>query len=145
MREYTFRSEWHVAAEPDAVYRALSDVAAYPTWWSQVVAAQWLDDTSGEIRCRSLLPYELVFVAHRVIEDPLQRILRANLHGDLSGTSQWTVHANGSRTVAVFDEEVDVKKRFARAAGFLIRPALKFNHDLMMRSGEKGLRRLLER
>jgi carbon monoxide dehydrogenase subunit G len=144
MSEYKFRSEWHVAAEPDAVYQALSDVAAYPTWWPQVVGAQWLDDTSGEIRCRSMLPYELVFVAHRVIEDPVKRVLRANLDGDLTGTSQWTISANGSGTVAVFDEDVDVRNRLARLAGRLVRPALKYNHDRMMQSGEKGLQRLLE-
>ena len=45
--------------------------------------------------------------------------------------------------MAVFDEEVDVRKRLVRAAGRLARPALRFNHDLMMRAGEKGLRRKL--
>jgi uncharacterized protein YndB with AHSA1/START domain len=143
MSGYTFRSEWHVAADPDAVYQALADVAAYPSWWPQVVAARWLDATSGEIRCRSLLPYELVFVAHRVIEDPVERVLRATIDGDLAGTSQWTVRPDGSGAVAVFDEEVEVHKQAVRRAGFLVRPALRFNHDLMMRSGEKGLRRHL--
>jgi hypothetical protein len=32
-----------------------------------------------------------------------------------------------------------------RAAAVVARPALTFNHGLMMRSGEAGLRRLLER
>lgn len=144
MSEYTFRSEWHVAADPDAVYAALVDVAAYPQWWPQVVGARWLDEGSGEVRCRSLLPYELVFVVHREVEDPVGRVLRARVDGDLSGTSQWTVRANDWGTVAVFEEEVDVHKRLMRAAGILARPALRFNHDRMMRSGEKGLRRLLE-
>jgi polyketide cyclase/dehydrase/lipid transport protein len=144
MSEYAFRSQWHVAATPDAVYQALADVAEYPSWWPQIVGARWLDDTSGELRCRSLLPYDLVFVARRVVEDPVDRVLRATIDGDLAGTSQWTVRANGSGTVAVFDEKVSVHKRGVRAAGFLVRPALRFNHDLMMRSGEKGLRRLLE-
>lgn len=143
MPDYRFRSEWHLAAGPDEVYQALVDVEGYPTWWPQVVAARWLDDSSGEVRCRSLLPYELVFVARRVVEDPVKRILRAHLDGDLTGTSEWTVRANGSGTVAVFDEDVDVRKRLARLAGRVARPALTFNHDRMMRSGEKGLRRHL--
>ena len=36
-------------------------------------------------------------------------------------------------------------KALLRAAGRLLRPALRFNHDLMMRAGEKGLRRALRR
>ena len=72
-------------------------------------------------------------------------MLRASLTGDLAGTSQWTVGADdaGTGSVAVFDEEVDVHKGLVRAAGRLVRPALRFNHDLMMRAGEKGLRRHL--
>ena len=46
-------------------------------------------------------------------------------------------------TLAVFDEDVAVHKSAVRAAGRLVRPALRFNHDLMMRSGERGLRKFL--
>lgn len=141
--EYVFRSEWRVDASPDAVYATLQDVAGYPSWWPQVVAASWLDDDSGEVRCRSVLPYELVFVVHRELEDPKTRVLRARMDGDLAGFSQWTVSAHDGGSVAVFDEEVDVHKRLVRAAGRFVRPALRFNHDVMMRSGEKGLRKHL--
>lgn len=141
--EYVFRSEWRIDADPDDVYTALQDVESYPTWWPQVVAARWLDGDSGEVRCRSLLPYELAFVVHRDIEDPLTRVLRARMDGDLAGFSQWTVSARDDGSVAVFDEEVDVRKRLVRAAGRFARPALRFNHDVMMRSGERGLRRKL--
>jgi hypothetical protein len=108
-----------------------------------VVAVRRIDELSGELRCRSLLPYDLVFVVHREVEDAAAGVLRARLDGDLTGTSQWTVRAEGSGSVAVFDEYVDVRKRLVRAAGRLVRPALRFNHDLMMRAGEKGLRRQL--
>jgi ribosome-associated toxin RatA of RatAB toxin-antitoxin module len=143
MSEYTFRSEWRIDADPDEVYATLQDVESYPSWWPQVVGAKWLGDDSGEVRCRSLLPYELSFVIHREVEDPDAHVLRARLDGDLAGFSQWTVTARDGASVAVFDEEVDVRKRLVRAAGRLARPALRFNHDLMMRAGEKGLRRKL--
>jgi hypothetical protein len=138
--EYVFRSEWRIAAGPDDVYATLQDVESYPTWWPQVVGARWIDDDSGEVRCRSLLPYELTFVVHREVEDARTRVLRARLDGDLAGFSQWTVAARNGGSVAIFDEEVNVRKRLVRAAGRLARPALRFNHDLMMRAGEKGLR-----
>lgn len=142
---YVFQSHWRLPVDPDRVYAALLDVANYPNWWPQVRSARELGDGSGELRCRSLLPYDLVFVAHREIEDPQQRILRARLEGDLRGFSQWTVGADGDATVAVFDEEVSVGNSAVRRAGLFARPVLRFNHDLMMRAGEHGLRRYLTR
>jgi uncharacterized protein YndB with AHSA1/START domain len=151
--EYVFRSQWRLPAPAAAVYEALRDVESYPQWWPQVVAVRRLEDAGGELRCRSLLPYDLVFTVHREIEDAASGVLRAALTGDLAGTSQWTVRdtgtargtgaGTGTGSVAVFDEEVDVHKGLVRAAGRLVRPALRFNHDLMMRAGEKGLRRHL--
>jgi hypothetical protein len=141
---YVFRSEWHIRAGADAVYAALDDVATYPLWWRQVRSARWIDDRSGEITCRSLLPYDLTFVVARELEDPVDRVLRGTLTGDLNGTSQWTITANGDGAVAVFDENVTVGRGMLRAVGLVARPALTFNHGLMMRSGEAGLRKHLE-
>ena len=140
---YVFRSTWRLPAARADVYRALVDVDSYPRWWPQVRAARRLDDTSGELRCRSLLPYELGFVVRREIEDAAAGILRAELTGDLTGWSQWTVTEDGTGTVAVFDEDVRVGNAMLRAAGRLVRPVLAFNHGAMMRAGEWGLRRHL--
>jgi hypothetical protein len=91
-----------------------------------------------------MLPYDLVLLARRVVEDPVTRVLRATLEGDLVGTSEWTISSDGAGTLAVFDEDVRVGKAAVRAAGRLARPVLRFNHDRMMRSGERGLRRYLD-
>lgn len=144
-RRYVFRSEWRINASADAVYAALDDVAGYPSWWRQVRSARWIDDHSGEITCRSLLPYDLTFVVAREREDPVERVLRGTLTGDLNGTSQWTITAQGDGAIAVFDEDVSVGRGLLRAAGVVARPALTFNHGLMMRAGEAGLRKYLER
>jgi hypothetical protein len=78
------------------------------------------------------------------VRDADEMVLRAHMEGDLNGTSQWTITADGSdASVAVFDENVSVGSGLLHTAGRLFRPALKFNHDLMMRSGEKGLRKYL--
>ena len=145
MQRYVFRSTWRLDASTDDVYAALADVETYPTWWPQVRGGRRLDELSGEIVCRSLLPYDLTFVATRVIEDPVARVLRATLSGDLNGTSEWRITAAGSGSVAVFDEDVSVGNGMINAAGIAARPVLKFNHDLMMRAGERGLRRHLTR
>jgi hypothetical protein len=142
---YLFRSTWRFDDSPDRVYAALVDVESYPIWWHQVRAVRQLDDSSGELTCRSLLPYDLTFVVHREVEDPVRRVLRATMTGDLAGTSQWTIEADGSGTSAVFDEDVVVRRALIRTAARIARPALTFNHGLMMRSGEKGLRHHLAR
>ncbi len=140
MSNYTFRSEWRLAAQPDDVFGILCDVENYPRWWPQIRDARRIDDASGTLTCRSLLPYDVVFVMHREVEDRAAGVLKASLSGDLVGTSQWTVQPEGDGTLAVFDEDVSVGKGMIRAAGFLVRPVLRLNHDHMMRSGEKGLR-----
>jgi len=142
-QRYVFRSTWRLDAPPDLVYDTLADVETYPTWWHQVRGGRRIDDASGEIICRSLLPYDLTFIATRVIEDPVEHILRATLSGDLNGTSQWSINPNGTGTIAIFDEDVTVGNSLIRAAGIAVRPVLKYNHDLMMRAGERGLRKRL--
>jgi hypothetical protein len=145
MSDFVFHSEWRVAADPDAVYTALANVEAYPSWWPQVKSARWLDDGFGEMRCRAKLPRDLVFRARWVVEDPDNRELKAELEGDLIGSSQWQIEPDGAGTVAVFDQAVDVRRRLLRLAATVGRPALRFNQEAMMRGGEKGLRGLLER
>jgi hypothetical protein len=145
MSSYVFRSEWRLPAPPAEVYDVLADVEQYPEWWPQVRRARRLDELSGELTCRSLLPYDVVFVMHRELEDPAGRVLRARMSGDLNGSSQWTVTPDGPGCRAVFDEDVSVGSGALRVANRFPRPALRFNHDLMMRSGERGLRQYLRR
>jgi hypothetical protein len=140
---YVFRSEWRLPAGPDEVYAALQDVEDYPVWWPQVVQVRRIDDLSGELTVRSRLPYTLTVLLHREVEDPVRRVLRATLDGDMTGMSQWTVSASGPGSVAVFDEAVDMRRRAIRTADRFARPALVFNHSLMMRAGERGLRSFL--
>jgi uncharacterized protein YndB with AHSA1/START domain len=142
---FAFQSRWHLPVAPPQVYEVLRDVERYPQWWPQVRKARPIDETSGELTCRSLLPYDLVFVMEQEVQDPDDLVLRARMTGDLNGTSQWTITADGDGgSYAVFDEDVSVGSGMLSAAGRLFRPALKFNHDLMMRAGEKGLRDYLE-
>lgn len=140
---FHFTSTWRLPAGPDAVYAALVDVAGYPRWWPQVRSARQLDEHSGEVRCRSLLPYDLVFLARQVVADPVARVLSARLDGDLCGQSEWHITADSAGATAVFIEDVEVAKPMVRRLGLLARPLLRANHDLMMRSGEIGLRQHL--
>lgn len=142
---YVFRSEWVLDAAPSRVYAALADVDAYVTWWPEIRSVRRVSDSAGEVTCRSLLPYDLRFTVSRELEDAAAGVLGARLTGDLDGTSRWTVSAAGAGSLAVFDEDVVVRKALVRGAGLLGlgRPVLRANHGVMMRSGLAGLRRHL--
>lgn len=142
---YVFHATWRIAAPVDDVYRALADPESYPAWWPQVRSVVRLGSDAGVMRVRSLLPYDLVVSGTRELEDPVGRVLRARLEGDISGWSGWQIAAVDDATVAVFDEDVVVHKPLLRALGHVARPALTWNHALMMRSGERHLRRYLTR
>jgi hypothetical protein len=139
---YVFRSTWHLDAPVADVTAALEEVGSYPAWWPEVREATRIDEDTYELRCRSTLPYDLVFETRRSVHDTVGGVLEANMIGDLEGFSRWTISADplGAGTVAVFDEDVVANKRLLRVLEPVARPGFRANHWLMMRHGEAGLR-----
>jgi hypothetical protein len=137
---YVFRSVWRLDASPFEVTTALECLDDYPRWWREVRAATRIDENTYELRCRSTLPYDLVFETKRSVHDVEGGVLEANMTGDLEGFSRWTITADGNGTQAVFDEDVVANKRLLRALEPVARPGFRANHWLMMRHGEAGLR-----
>ena len=90
-----------------------------------------------------VLPYSLEFLMDRLEDDPEAGLLKAGLSGDLKGFSSWRVQAEGDGCRLVYDQEVEVHKKLLRTLAPVARPLLKLNHALMMRRGERGLRRHL--
>ncbi|MEC3992985.1 SRPBCC family protein [Actinacidiphila sp. DG2A-62] len=88
---YRFRSAWHLDAAPDAVYRVLERPDRYPEWWPQIREVQQTGETSGVLRFRSVLPYDLVVAASATRHDPRARVLEIAMTGDLEGWVRWTV------------------------------------------------------
>jgi hypothetical protein len=137
---YVFRSEWRIDAPPDDVYLALEELRRYPDWWREVRQVTQLDEDTAEIRCRATLPYDLVFLSSQSVRNRGGGVLEAKLAGDLDGFSRWTITADGSGTLAVFDEEVVATKRLLQVLAPVARPVFRANHELMMRHGQQGLR-----
>lgn len=71
-------------------------------------------------------------------------MIEATLSGDLDGWIRWTVgpHDGGSR--AVYEQEVEVRRRLMRLLAVPGRPVFRANHALMMRAGRRGLAARLE-
>ncbi|MGV9350252.1 SRPBCC family protein [Streptomyces spiralis] len=136
---YRFRSLWTLSAPHAAVFDALERVEDYPRWWRQVREVRRTDDTTGVIRIRSLLPYDLTVTAHQARRDPAAGVLEVTMTGDVDGWARWTLTARGTGILARYDQEVDVRKPLLRRVAVPGRPLFRLNHRLMMRAGRRGL------
>jgi hypothetical protein len=143
--EYRFASAWTVQhATVDEVAAALADVEAYPRWWPQIRSVRRVSRDRVAVKIRSLLPYALRF--DLVGEPPVsgQREFLAEMRGDLVGWSRWKVEQQSTDVVRVrFHERAVVRKRELTLIEPVARPAFEFNHGVMMRAGERGLRRVV--
>ncbi|MFE5262135.1 SRPBCC family protein [Streptomyces coelicoflavus] len=136
---YRFRSLWPLPAPAPDVYRALERIEDYPRWWHQVREVTRIDDTTGVIRVRSLLPYDLRTTVREGRRDPVEGVLEVAMSGDMEGWARWTVAPHGSGTVVRYDQEVVVGKPLLRRLAVPGRPLFRANHRLMMRAGRRGL------
>jgi Polyketide cyclase / dehydrase and lipid transport len=141
---YRFRATWHVGARPDDAYAVLQALGDYPAWWPEVKEIHQYEDGHYDVRCRSLLPYDLVFSGRQSQRDPAGRVLEAKLWGDLEGFSRWTIEPSGGGSRLLFEEEVVTNKPVLRRLAAIARPLFKLNHALMMSRGQKGLRTYLD-
>ncbi|OQR62260.1 polyketide cyclase [Streptomyces maremycinicus] len=141
---YRFRSLWALPAPPARVYDALERAEDYPRWWRQVREVNQVDDATGVIRVRSFLPYDLTFTAREVRRDAAAGVLEIAMTGDIDGWARWTVTADGSGSLARYDQVVRVDKPLLRRLAVPGRPVFRLNHRLMMRAGRRGLAAYLE-
>jgi ribosome-associated toxin RatA of RatAB toxin-antitoxin module len=138
--DYTFRSVWRVDAPPEDCYAVLYELKRYPEWWPEVKEVRPITDSKYELRCRSLLPYDLRFTTARAVEDPDRKVLEASMEGDLEGFSRWTIAAAAAGSLCTFDEHVITNKPLLNKLAPVARPAFRANHSLMMWNGRRGLR-----
>ncbi|MEU1005427.1 SRPBCC family protein [Streptomyces tibetensis] len=141
---YRFRTLWTLPTPPARVYGVLERPEDYPRWWRQVQEVTRLDDTTGVIRIRSVLPYDITFTAREVRRDPAAGVLETALSGDIEGWARWTVTPHRAGSLARYDQVVSVHKPLLRRLAVPGRPLFRANHALMMRSGRRGLLRHLE-
>ncbi|MEV7390690.1 MULTISPECIES: SRPBCC family protein [unclassified Streptomyces] len=141
---YRFLSRWPLPFGTTAVFQALERVEDYPDWWPQVRSVTRLNDTTGVITIRSVLPYDMTFTARETRREPEAGVLEIEMSGDIRGWARWTVTADGAGTLARYEQVVDVEKPLLRRLAVPGRPFFRLNHRLMMRSGRRGLLRHLQ-
>ncbi|QPP09820.1 polyketide cyclase [Streptomyces bathyalis] len=145
---FVFRSVWRLDESPEAVYAVLERAGEYPLWWPQVREVHALDGMSGTARIRSVLPFDLWITGRATRHDPDAGVLEMEITGDVAGWARWALRrdeaSRSGGTVAVYEQQVEVRKPLLRQLAVPARPFFRANHALMMRAGRRGLERWLE-
>lgn len=149
MAEYRLTTVWRIEAPVQRVYEAICRPARWPSWWwgvKDVVELEPGDDLGvGSLQrytWKGLFPYALTFNIRVVRVKPLAA-LEGVANGDFEGTGRWHFSQEGSTTTVRYEWQVRTTKRWMNLLAPIASPLFKWNHNLIMREGGKGLARLL--
>jgi hypothetical protein len=138
--QYSFSSRWHLAAPQERVWQAFEKLL--PTddpfvFWPGMESERRGD--AIHVTAGSPMGYTLRFRVYDVEATPMTLVtLRAD--GDLLGraTMELGVVDDLTSTIDV-SWHVDVTQPWMRRMRFVLRPVFVLAHDMVMRSGERGL------
>ncbi len=151
MSDYEFLTTWRIDAPLDRVWTAIEDADTWPQWWKGVLSVVKLEagdeNGVGSIRrttWKSLLPYTLEFDSE-VIRVERERYIEARAFGELDGVGIWHFMPDGdSQTRVDYDWRVKTTKPWMNTLAPIARPFFRWNHNVIMKWGEKGLNRRLK-
>lgn len=151
MAEYAFVTLWWFDAPREAVWERIARPLEWPGWWRGVERVEEIEPGDGNglgslrrYTWKSRLPYRLVFDLRTTrVERP--RLLEGTATGELEGTGRWTLREEDGGTSVRYDWVVRTTKPWMELLAPLARPLFEWNHDVVMRWGEEGLRHLLRR
>lgn len=75
-REHTARSHATINAPPDSVWRALTDVAAFPTWRDDVSSVEMLPSTNGQRAWREIGKHGTITFEETAANPPRRLVAR---------------------------------------------------------------------
>lgn len=146
MSEYEFTTVWRFAAPLRSVWREIKTTEDWPAWWRGVLGVEKLREGDGRgvgaiyrTTWKSALPYRLVFDSEIVrIED--YELIEARAFGELEGRGLWQFETDKEdQTRVQYDWRVRTNKRWMNLIAPLARPFFRWNHDVIMNRGGRGL------
>jgi hypothetical protein len=150
MPDYEFVTIWELNAPIEQVWEKIKHSESWSDWWKGVVRVVELKegdaDGLGSIRrstWKSVLPYTLEFDSEVTRMEPM-RLIEARAFGELDGNGLWQFEAmNETSTRVRYDWRVKTTKRWMNLLAPIARPFFKWNHNVIMRWGEEGLKKIL--
>jgi len=150
MSDYEFVSVWRLDAPIDSVWNEIKSSERWSEWWKGVISVVELkegdEDGLGSIRrstWKSALPYKLEFDSEITRIEPL-KLIEARAFGELNGLGLWQFFDEGEgKTRVQYDWRVKTTKPWMNLIAPLARPFFRWNHDVIMRWGEEGLKQRL--
>lgn len=148
--EYRFLTTWQIGAPREQVWDAILHVERWRAWWRGLERVE--QRASGDVdrlgaryrlTWKGRLPYRLVVEMTTVHLRPC-RLLESQARGELEGRGVWRLWPNGAGTRVDYEWRVRTVKRWMNIVAPLLHPLFSWNHDVVMRRGERGLKRLLE-
>lgn len=147
--EYSFRTRWRIEAPADRCWREIVAVATGGSgaWWRRLRVTEPTSRLEPGARIaavvRAPFGYALRF-ALRITAVEAGHAVDADSRGDLHGRGRVEVHERGAGSEIRFAWDVTVRRRWMAVASPLLRPVFAAGHAVVMRAGERGLRRALE-
>jgi hypothetical protein len=149
--EYSFITHWRINASVEKVWDAIYHSERWPGWWKgaeSVIEVKPGDSLGvGAVRryvWKSTLPYRLAFEVETLRIEPLSHLEGEVKGGDLEGKGVWRFRREGETALVRCDWNVRTTKSWMNFWAPFARPLFQWNHDVVMRRGEAGLKRLLE-
>ena len=144
---FDFVDEWRLAAPLQTVAPALRDIEAWSDWWPSVRGVTSLPGGDGpgtwQFRFRTRLPYDIVFAAEVLRDDPLASGVQVRVTGRLAGEGGWRAEPVEGGTAVRFEWWVRPQLAWMRAVAPVARPVFSWNHRSLMAEGAFGLARHL--
>lgn len=147
---YSFKTTWIYPFPVEKIWPIIKDIKTWPTWWKGVndveIISNGMESGLGKkvsLTWKSKLPYKLAFDMEVTAIDYLKKIT-GHTTGELVGIGVWEFEQREKFTYLIFYWDVVTTKRWMNLLAPILRPAFKWNHNLIMEWGRVGLGTRLE-
>lgn len=149
---FHFVSIWKIQASQEKVWNAIIQADEWPLWWSSVKKNEIIHKPrevggiGGKVssRLKGYLPYTISFVTE-VTHINKYNVIEVVAAGDVCGVGRWELHNENNKTRVRYTWDVRLQKPLLTFLSPFLYPLLVHNHNFVMKRGEEGLKKLLEK
>jgi Polyketide cyclase / dehydrase and lipid transport len=147
--QYSFVTKWELEASLQEVWDAIYNSLEWPQWWKGVLSVEEIEkeDENGingvkSYTWKSVLPYNLTFTMRLTEKQPM-KMLKGIAFGELEGLGKWTFNEQNGIIQIQYNWDVYTEKAWMNYLSFLLKPAFRYNHNVVMHWGAIGLAKKL--